>query len=132
MQTDPSMRDLLLDGAEKHFQGQVELAIHRKCPKIVKSQNFVGWDQILKGRMSDEWQISCNKHKCNTNATNKIDGLMWTTNIIHETWQWFLKEWMDRNEKMHGINAIAKAQKQQKQEKNSETHAQTTANGKKS
>ena len=30
---------------------------------------------------------------------------------MHKTWQWFLKEWMDKNEKMHGINVVAKERK---------------------
>ena len=66
----------------------------------------------MKGRMSEEWEVNCNTHKCRTNdANNKIDGLQWSINIVHETWV-FLKEWFDRNKKMHGADMIAKAQKE--------------------
>ena len=100
MQTDPSMRDLLLDGTEQHFQGQSELAIHRKHPKTVQSQNMIGQDQVLKGCMSEEWQISFDKHKWSTrNVTSEVDGLTWSMNMMHKMWQWFLKEWKDRNKK---------------------------------
>ena len=79
----------------------------------MQSQNLIGWDQALKGRMSEQWQISFDKCKWSTkNVANKIDGLTWSIDTIHEMCQWFLKEWMDRNEKMHGTDAIAKAQKQ--------------------
>ena len=31
--------------------------------------------------------------------------------MLHEMWQWFSREWFDRNEKMHGVDLEAKERK---------------------
>ena len=54
MKTDPSMKDLLLQGVERHFKGWTESDKHDKHQRILQSQNMIGWDQIMKRRMSKE------------------------------------------------------------------------------
>ena len=62
--------------------------------------------------MGKEWERNCDTHKRRTNnADNKIDGLQWSVNIVHKMWTWFVKEWFDRNEKMHGADIVAKERK---------------------
>ena len=71
----------------------------------------MGWDQVLKGRLSKEWEKNHDKHaKHNREADKKMNRSKWTINVIDEMWHWFLKEWQDRKDKMHGVDEIAKAQ----------------------
>ena len=63
--------------------------------------------------MSEEWETNYDRNKWRTNDANgKVDGLQWCANTMHEMQVWFLKEWFDRNKKMHGVDAVAKAQKE--------------------
>ena len=113
MNTDPSLHDLLIRGIKRQLLGHLDPLIHGKCLMTLQSQNDIGWNQLLKGRMSKEWEVNCNAHKRRTNnVNNEINGLQWSVNIVHETWAWFLKEWLDRNKKIHGADMIAKAQKE--------------------
>ena len=60
----------------------------------MQSQNVMGWEQMLKGRMSKEWDKNYDKcAKNNRDADEKMNGLKWTINIIDKTWKWFLNEW---------------------------------------
>jgi len=111
MKTDPSVKDLPLQGAERHFKGWPENERHNKCQRILQSQNMIGWEQMLKGRMSKEWEKNCDKcARINKDADKNVSGLKWTINIIDETWKWFLNEWQERNDKMHGEDKITRAQ----------------------
>ena len=63
--------------------------------------------------MSKEWEKNydqCAKH--NRDADKKMNGLKWTIDTINKTWKWFLNEWQERNEKMHGVDEIARAQRE--------------------
>ena len=111
MKTDPSMRDLPLQGVERHFKEWPEIDRHNKCQRLLQSQNMIRWDQTSKGRMSEEWEKNYDKHaRINKDADKNVSGLKWTINIIDETWKWFLNEWQERNDKMHGEDKITRAQ----------------------
>ena len=113
MKTDPSVKDLLLQGVERHFKGWPENERHNKCQRILQSQNMIGWEQMLKGRMSEEWEKNYDKHaRINKDADKSVNGLKWTINIINETWKWFLNKWQERNNKMHGVDKITRAQRE--------------------
>ena len=72
---------------------------------------MVGWEQMLKGRMSKEWEKNYDKcARINKDADENVNGLKWTINIIDETWKWFLNKWQERNDKMHGEDKITRAQ----------------------
>ena len=61
---------------------------------------------------SEEWEKNHNWCKrINDDVNNKIDGLQWCVKMLHEMWQWFLREWFDRNKKMHGVDLEAKERK---------------------
>ena len=42
----------------------------------------------------------------------KMNGLKWTINTTDETWKWFLNKWQERNKKTHGVDKIARAQRE--------------------
>ena len=87
MKTDPSMRDLPLQGVERHFKGWPETDRHNEHQRLLQSQNMIGWDQILKGRMSNEWEKKCDQHaKHDQDADKKMNGLKSTINTIDKTW----------------------------------------------
>ena len=108
MSADPSLHDVLSHDIKQHFKEHPEIDQHNKCNRVLKLQNMMGWDQLLKGRISEWLEISVNKkskHKQDTN--NKHNGLQLCV------WKWFLQEWKDRNEATHGVDAIAKVVKEQ-------------------
>jgi len=95
MQTDPSLRDLLIKGMEGMFANVPDLSNHNKHGRTLETQNCIGWENVTRGRMSKEWEKSCNWHKRITNDfNNETDGLQWCVKMTHETGQWFLQEWL--------------------------------------
>ena len=112
METDPSLQDALTKGIEKMFLNSPDMENHNKCGRMLETQNCTGWNNLMKGRMSEEWENGCNWCKRTKNNSNdEIDGLQWCVKTMHKIWQWFLKEWFDRNKKMHGTDVAAKERK---------------------
>ena len=63
MQTDSSLRDLLTKGTEGVFANGPDMLNHNKHGRTLETQNHIGWDNLTKGRMSEEWEKSRNWHK---------------------------------------------------------------------
>ena len=113
MKTVPSVKDLPLQGVERHFKGWPENERHNKHQRILQSQNVIGWEQTSKGRMSEEWEKNYDKcARINKDADENVNGLKWTINIIDKTWKWFLNKWQERNDKMHGVDEITRSQRE--------------------
>ena len=94
------------------FGNRPDVSNHNKCGRMLETQNHTGWENLMKGRMSEEWEKSHNWFERNDNdPNNEMDGSQWCVRMTHEMWQWFLQEWFDRNKKMHGADAVAKERK---------------------
>lgn len=53
MSADPSLHDVLSHDIKQHFKEHPEIDQHNKCNRVLKLQNMMGWDQLLKGRISE-------------------------------------------------------------------------------
>jgi hypothetical protein len=63
--------------------------------KINTGQERIGWNQLLLGRISIEWEKTYNRQ---TNTTN---GQKWTSEIIRQLWKYHETRWNERCNKIH-------------------------------
>ena len=95
--TDPVIIDIVLDGISSHFEDTL------LCPNhypdnywlLVASQNQIGWDNFLKGRLSQEFATLSQR-------TTKNNGITWTTTLSAFVLAQWLLLWTQRNEDRHG------------------------------
>lgn len=118
MTTHETIKHIILDGIILHFSG------HQPNPNqypaayqhIVTSQNEIGWDNFLKGRLSLHFATMQEYHiKAMGDSATIKNGTAWSTQLatmIIE--QWFLL-WKQRNDDRHGkdLEARIKAQTDQ-------------------
>jgi hypothetical protein len=81
---------------------------------VVKTQESIGWHQILKGRLALHWKSTQDKY-LGSRRTNKANGDSWMKTVIVELLQIFLKLWNLRNEDRHGRDEATQAQAVERQ-----------------
>jgi hypothetical protein len=66
-----------------------------KMEKIYTNQERIGWNNLLMGQISLEWEKTYNRQ---TNSTN---GQKWTSGIIRQLWKFHERRWNERCNKVH-------------------------------
>ena len=66
--------------------------------KAYSSQEAIGWDQVLYGRISIAWELCLRK---SGEEGQTVDN-RWTTKAIQRSWQFGLELWAVRNKLVHG------------------------------
>ena len=73
----------------------------RLCTQVnntIISQTQLGWDNMAKGYLSKEWEVT-HQSICKYNTKQSKDG--WETHIIKEIWMYNLRLWSHRNTTLH-------------------------------
>jgi ribonuclease HI len=71
----------------------------RRC---IIQQNKIGWDQLLKGRMTKEMRRTMDHHYRQLKVdTRKYTGERWCKRLLQNIWQVLLQLWKQRNELIH-------------------------------
>jgi hypothetical protein len=76
--------------------------------KINTSQERIGWNHLLLGRISVEWEKTYNRQ---TNSTN---GHKWTSEIIRQLWKYHKTRWNERCNKIHSEDEKTNKKNQEK------------------
>jgi hypothetical protein len=107
--TDPTISDLLLEGCHAWFS-HGKTTIDTRAPDdhpfrevldlAIEEQNSIGWNQILRGRLSLAWGFCYKKWQSlhpPTEKSARLDSGTWTTRIIKWAMSTFLALWKNRN-----------------------------------
>ncbi len=83
--------ELLLEGVKSAIEGREPNTIHvpPSTAAIATAQEAIGWDQLLRGRLSKEWQKRQQKH-LGAGATRKNNGQTWSTSVS----KFLLEQWL--------------------------------------
>jgi len=102
---------LITDALDRVLHGNdlADLAVPRSLEAAATSQASIGWDQLLKGRLSVEWQAHHQQH-LGPRATKKKNGLSWSISLASHILQQWYTLWELRNQDEHGRDAATKAQ----------------------
>ena len=116
--TEPDLLELAVDGLNALFD-QVTLdpgLYPPKCTALIVSQNEIGWDNFLCGRLAKQWADIQDIHLHSKNLkTSRKTGVTWATDLAHLLLQQWLDLWKLRNEARHGKDKQAQREKKQAQ-----------------
>ena len=101
MDTDPRLRDTLLQGLESYLEGKHYSPEESQFPNLVQQQTSLGWHQLLQGRFHLDWNCLHKKHSNKPTFDGHFDA-NWTVSITHLIWQWAHEYWTIRNATRHG------------------------------
>jgi hypothetical protein len=75
-----------------------------KFQELIYAQNFIGWDHLLKGRLSHHW-LQCQQLHIyldpDTDST-KQSGEQWMKRVLNCIWTSLWQVWLIRNDDLHG------------------------------
>ena len=97
---DPVLIDIIYTNCTSEPTKQVkESQYPRRYKSIIISQNKIGWDQVIKGRVTTKFV----QHHDQYAMVNKIptDGEQWMTRIIKVMWEHVATCWKIRNDIVH-------------------------------
>merc|ERR1712115_589951 len=96
-----------MDGTEKYKYSNRTRAFHLPKIKIqeakivhktIQQQNQIGWNQILRGRLGQHWEILSQTHQSQNNHTS------WTTGFIKQILKTSQNIWKYRLNKEFGLD----------------------------
>ena len=104
------LQELLLEGIKAKIEGRADHTINvpPTAQTIHEAQQEIGWDQILKGRMSSQWSTEQQHHL--GRFDKQKNGMTWATDVIQLILESWLQVWDLRNGDRHGRDAQTKAQ----------------------
>ena len=102
--------ELLLEGLKALFEDRDPTTINfpASVQHIADSQAGIGWDQILRGRFSEEWAKYQQAHLGQYDP--KKNGQTWATTVIQSILTGWLDLWNLRNGDRHGRDNTTRAQ----------------------
>jgi hypothetical protein len=105
------MMELMLEGIMAVIQGRETNTIHipETVTNIAAAQEAIGWEQVLRGKLSQQWQRRQQAH-LGDRATKKDNGQTWATAIITFILEQWKDLWILRNGDRHGRDAQSRAQ----------------------
>jgi hypothetical protein len=88
---------------------------HKDIQSAFENQNEIGWDELIRGRMSKQWGRIMEKHFRRTQAPKRHNRIAWEQTIVKCMWRLFEATWIARNELEHGANEQETTTKQEEQ-----------------
>jgi hypothetical protein len=123
--TAPLLQEVLLKGFQQWFQTQQEFSLGSEVydydiQQLIYQQNKIGWRQLFHGRYSVEWaKIQEIHYRSSKNddesSTVKKSGERWLVNLILFVWDKWYALWKQRNQELHGVDALTRAAAEQKE-----------------
>ena len=77
---------------------------HRHIADAFESQCNIGWDEMIRGRISTKWGDIMQKHYHTTKAPRALNRETWENMMISNLWTIFDNTWKARNGLLHGKN----------------------------
>ena len=83
----------------------------QKYSRLIRNQELIGWEQILKGRFALKWSELIDDHISGLpiKPPKSFSGESWTIGISQLIFNYAWNVWTDRNEDRHGRDATEKA-----------------------
>ena len=104
------LRNLLLEGLHVVFYGREDtIQVPPGLETLAESQREIGWKQLLKGRLSTQWQQYRDAH-LGSSATDKNSGLKWATMVVDSIFKSWWKLWQLRNADRLGRDSLTASQ----------------------
>jgi hypothetical protein len=106
----PEMTHLLLNGIIQAIQNpntEGPSNIPAELESVASAQGKIGWQHILKGRLSKAW-IAYLEQSIQHEATQFRNAVTWATDIIRTMLSQWLDLWKLRNEDRHGQDYVSK------------------------
>ena len=84
---------------------------HPDYTTLIIQQNAIGWNNLFKGRFSQEWSHIQEVYLKDNNLRERTrSGHIWVTTMTNTLWQQWMDLWKLRNDDRHGRDAATKAQ----------------------
>jgi hypothetical protein len=115
--TDPAIRSLLLQGISGWFatgdpvqplQPPDTHPFYHHLLDAIAQQNAIGWDQILRGRLSSTWGLcytSWAAYSPSPDTDRPLDSCAWTSRIIKWSWDLVHALWKHRNKRLFNASS---------------------------
>ena len=105
------LKELMMEGlkAVLHNQSADTIAVNPAVADVAAAQAAIGWNQILKGRFSQLWASTQDRH-LGSRATTRVNGSTWMIKIIETILLEWLQLWKLRNEDRHGRDMESRRQ----------------------
>jgi len=107
--SDPTLKTILLEGLNKFLTQQTE--VHEteyptQYHPLIQEQNALGWDQLYRGRWSNQWSKMHTLYAENRPnwKSHEADGKQWVTIHGRMLLQQWLTLWKIRNAERHGAD----------------------------
>ena len=110
LNTRMDLQELLLEGVKATIEGRDANTIHvpPSVQDLYTTQTEIGWTQLLKGRISQQWSHEQQRHLGRFDKKN--NGMTWATDVIQLILESWLQLWELRNGDRHGRDSQTKAQ----------------------
>ena len=110
LKTAPPLQTLLLGTLRAVLDGRDPntIPIIESLQDLATSQASIGWNNLLKGRLSKEWAVAQQAHLGNRVLAN--DKSTWTTAVIDHIFQQWWVLWESRNGDRHGRDTATELQ----------------------
>jgi len=79
--------------------------------EAVAAQSALGWDQLLRGRLSTKWRTSFLQTIPSTTKQGESDAALWVKKLIIALWDYAFTIWQARNDTVHGQTETAQESK---------------------
>ena len=83
---------------------------HRRLADAFESQCKIGWEELIRGRLSNKWGDIIQLHYRTTKAKKSLTRDAWETTMIGKLWAIFENTWKARNGILHGKNDTERTQ----------------------
>ena len=107
----------MLQGFRKFFTEDRDygaLEVPLEAAMVAQEQAAIGWDQMVLGRFSHQWQNQQNYH-LGSAATPKDNGQTWMTSVVDKIYTEWWSLWISRNEDKHGRDTRSRQQAEHSQ-----------------
>jgi hypothetical protein len=106
--TQPDLQIILLQGVKEAIKDpNYQMNTTNREPRfqlLIQAQNLIGWNHLIKGRLSHHW-IQCQQAHIyldpDTDST-KQSGEIWLKRVLNCIWTALWNLWLLRNDDMHG------------------------------
>ena len=90
-----------------------DMEVPPSVASVAEAQSRIGWDQLLKGRLSIAW--SQVQQECLGAFDGKKNGITWAASVCKWMLQSWLELWSIRNGERHGRDALTRAEARRQQ-----------------
>jgi len=101
LDTELGLVELICTGIRGALYPDQALRFPVELRTLAAAQEAIGWINLFKGRMSQQW-IARQREHIGTRSTNKKNAMSWATKVIDYFYTEWFKVWDERNLDRHG------------------------------